>query len=183
MSNLQKNYFEVNGDIQESDIQISGVLSEEGLQIDGTLSESETQIVGSLSSLGMRGFSAYEIAVKNGYVGTESEWLDSLKGRNDGLFYSYDNAVTYAKTNKDAYIGQSITVIDKDKDAVTVYVISNSKMELSSVGGASHIQDYNAFVNKPKINDITLSGNKTTDDLNLRVESLSNEDIESIFRI
>lgn len=27
-----------------------------------------------------RGLSAYEVAVKNGFVGTEKEWLDSLKG-------------------------------------------------------------------------------------------------------
>ncbi len=27
-----------------------------------------------------RGFSAYEIAVQNGYAGTEAEWLESLKG-------------------------------------------------------------------------------------------------------
>jgi hypothetical protein len=31
---------------------------------------------------GKDGLSAYEIAVKNGFVGTESEWLDSLKGEN-----------------------------------------------------------------------------------------------------
>ena len=29
---------------------------------------------------GLTGFSAYEIAVKNGFVGTEAEWLESLKG-------------------------------------------------------------------------------------------------------
>lgn len=29
---------------------------------------------------GPQGFSAYEVAVKNGYVGTEQEWLASLKG-------------------------------------------------------------------------------------------------------
>lgn len=29
---------------------------------------------------GDRGYSAYEIAVQNGFVGTESEWLESLKG-------------------------------------------------------------------------------------------------------
>ena len=28
------------------------------------------------------GLSAYEIAVKNGFEGSESEWLDSLKGEN-----------------------------------------------------------------------------------------------------
>ncbi len=31
---------------------------------------------------GKDGLSAYEIAVKNGFVGTESEWLDALKGEN-----------------------------------------------------------------------------------------------------
>ena len=31
---------------------------------------------------GKNGLSAYEIALKNGFVGTESEWLDSLKGEN-----------------------------------------------------------------------------------------------------
>jgi len=30
--------------------------------------------------LGGRGYSAYEIAVINGYIGTEEEWLDSLVG-------------------------------------------------------------------------------------------------------
>lgn len=29
------------------------------------------------SAIGARGYSAYEIAVQNGYVGTEAEWLDS----------------------------------------------------------------------------------------------------------
>ena len=33
---------------------------------------------------GKDGLSAYEIAVKNGFVGTVSEWLKSLKGA-DGL--------------------------------------------------------------------------------------------------
>lgn len=29
--------------------------------------------------VGPRGFSAYEVAVQNGFIGTEQEWLDSLK--------------------------------------------------------------------------------------------------------
>ena len=32
------------------------------------------------STRGPAGLSAYEIAVKNGFIGTEQEWLDSLKG-------------------------------------------------------------------------------------------------------
>ena len=32
---------------------------------------------------GAPGKSAYEIAVENGFEGTEEEWLESLKGNND----------------------------------------------------------------------------------------------------
>ena len=35
---------------------------------------------GQLYIVGSRGYSAYEIAVQNGFVGTEEEWLESLKG-------------------------------------------------------------------------------------------------------
>jgi hypothetical protein len=34
---------------------------------------------------GAPGASAYEIAVANGFVGTEQEWLDSLEGEDGGL--------------------------------------------------------------------------------------------------
>lgn len=39
---------------------------------------------------GLQGYSAYEIAVKNGYIGTEKEWLASLKGEPDP---TYDDTV------------------------------------------------------------------------------------------
>ena len=38
-------------------------------------------ISGALSNPLVRGASAYEIAVANGYVGTEEQWLESLQGR------------------------------------------------------------------------------------------------------
>lgn len=37
-------------------------------------------ISGALSNPLARGASAYEIAVANGYIGTEEQWLESLKG-------------------------------------------------------------------------------------------------------
>ena len=37
-------------------------------------------VIGTLGGQLVRGFSAYEIAVQNGYQGTEAEWLESLKG-------------------------------------------------------------------------------------------------------
>ena len=45
------------------------------------------------------GLSAYEIAVKNGFEGTEQEWLDSLKGITDvgeGLEISEDGVLSLA---------------------------------------------------------------------------------------
>lgn len=32
-----------------------------------------------------RGYSAFEVAVQNGFKGTEAEWLNSLKGRDGGV--------------------------------------------------------------------------------------------------
>lgn len=96
------------------------------------------------------------------------------------VFDSYEAATTYASTSTKAYIGQSITVVDNVNDIVTVYVISNSNMELSSVGGSSSISDYNSIENKPKINGITLIGDKSSEDLNIDTVSMTNSDIEAI---
>ena len=49
-------------------------------EIKGTVATT-VNIKGSLAAvLGKNGASAYELAVKNGYTGTETEWLASLKG-------------------------------------------------------------------------------------------------------
>lgn len=52
---------------------------ENAIEIDvdtSTSAEAETE----LEKAGPAGLSAYEVAVKNGFVGTEQEWLDSLVG-------------------------------------------------------------------------------------------------------
>lgn len=50
--------------------------------MDGRIENEVVDIQGSLSLVlrGQDGLSAYEVAVKNGYVGTEAQWLESLKG-------------------------------------------------------------------------------------------------------
>ena len=40
-----------------------------------------TQVTIIAEALGAQGLSAYDIAVANGFVGTETEWLDSLKAK------------------------------------------------------------------------------------------------------
>lgn len=42
---------------------------------------------GTIKSPNIRGFSAYEIAVRSGFIGTEAEWLETLKGK-DGTSIS-----------------------------------------------------------------------------------------------
>ncbi len=45
----------------------------------GVLQAQET-LCGNLSNEVLRGYSAYEVAVQNGFEGSEKEWLESLKG-------------------------------------------------------------------------------------------------------
>ena len=50
-------------------------------QLTGTIQNQTQNLDGHIDGMrGARGYSAYEIAVQEGYVGTESEWLASLKG-------------------------------------------------------------------------------------------------------
>lgn len=54
----------------------------------GTLLFDGSEIKGSSTTTGNDGKSAYEIAVDNGFIGTETEWLESLKGK-DGVVIGY----------------------------------------------------------------------------------------------
>lgn len=44
----------------------------------------EKQIIGKVNTVFQSGESAYQIAVKHGFEGTEEEWLESLKGEPGG---------------------------------------------------------------------------------------------------
>ena len=66
------------------------------------------------SHIGIPGESAYQIAVDHGYVGTESEWLKSLKGA-DG----FSPIATVTQTASGA------TVTITDKNGTTTANISN----------------------------------------------------------
>lgn len=73
-------------------------------------------MMGSVTSIGAqitmdmqtwRGYSAYEIAVQNGFEGTEDEWLASLKGEHG------DDAATITVNRKDA-VDKNITLFGTD---------------------------------------------------------------------
>lgn len=50
----------------------------------GSMRPTNTTIAGKLSNPALVGYSAYEIAVQNGFKGTEKEWLESLKYKPNG---------------------------------------------------------------------------------------------------
>ena len=50
-------------------------------KLSGTLSDKNNGLKGTLSGELVRGYSAYQIAVMHGFIGTEEEWLESLNGK------------------------------------------------------------------------------------------------------
>lgn len=69
-------------------------------------------------AIGADGKSAYEIAVENGYIGTEAEWLESLKGKSAEIL---DYSITTSKL-----ANKSVT-LDKIADGI-IPDIENIKM-------------------------------------------------------
>ena len=69
-------------------------------------------------AIGADGKSAYEIAVDNGYSGTEAEWLDSLKGKSAEIL---DNSITTSK------LADKSVTLDKIADGI-IPDIENIKM-------------------------------------------------------
>lgn len=102
-----------------------------------------------IEAAGPQGLSAYEVALQNGFVGTEQEWLDSLKAE-----ISEDEFKTI---NGESIVGQG-------------------NIEIGG-GGTSN---YNNLTNKPKINNIELNENKTSNDLGLQDKLVSGTNIKTI---
>ncbi len=57
---------------------------------------------------GGNGLSAYEVAVKNGFIGTEAEWLESLRGANGDDGHTPEKGVDYFTESDKAEIVNSV---------------------------------------------------------------------------
>lgn len=86
----------------------------------------------------LSGKSAYEVAVENGFEGTEKEWLDSLVG--------IAGVTPHIGENKNWWIGDVDT-------------------EISAVGEDI---DYANIPNKPSLNGIELKGDLTFEEVGIR---------------
>ena len=71
---------------------------------------------GKLSGLNViNGYSAYEVAVINGFKGTEAEWLESLKGEQ-------------GKPGKDGTNGKDYVLTDDDKAEIASMVVQSARI-------------------------------------------------------
>ena len=134
------------------EIYLRGTLSAPS-NLQGTVSEPLQIMSGVLANSALRGYSVYDIAVLNGYTGTEEEWLESLKGEklqirnNDGLIqWKYETDVNWTD------------LIDLVSD-----------------------RDYEKLINKPMLDNIVLSGNRDLSVNYVRNENaLTNLEIENL---
>lgn len=73
-----------------------------------------------------RGYSAYEVAVRNGYKGTEAEWLETLKGRDGGV--AAVNGVTHDAAGNVKLTAKNMPVSDTDQRTVAEIVAEADKL-------------------------------------------------------
>lgn len=149
------------GELHNSEYVLSGTIQKKQ-NLTGNLSKVK-DVTGSLSGVGIRGYSAYELAVQNGYKGTEEQWLEDLKGEKIQL--KQENNRIYWKYEDDE---NWLFLID-----------------------LAQVNDYNVLVNKPQINGFELKENVSLKDIGAQpsgkyinaedVEVLTNEEIEQMF--
>ena len=80
----------------------------------------EAAIAGVGAIKGEDGKSAYQIAVENGFIGTESEWLESLKG---------DKGDDYTLTNTDKTEIANIVINEYDSSVMEVLGVDENDTE------------------------------------------------------
>lgn len=176
----------ITGNISNNN-KLTGNVSNKGSLL-GSIHSSDN-ISGNIIHTILKGLSAYEIAIKNGYVGTEEEWLESLIGRgidsveltNDGYLTliftkggSYTTPISIkGKNGHSPYIGQNGNWYEYD-DAQDEYIdtgftsaiIIGRGLVHDSVTGEISV-DYNDADNLPSIENVVLKGNKTISDLGI----------------
>ena len=135
---------------------------------------------------GTNGDSAYQIAKNNGFVGSESEWLNSLKGERGLKGDTGDTGPIGpqgepGKPGKDGITPDTSLFATKQelngkqdelKSGINIATINGQDItkggDVTINGGGGGTSDYNTLTNKPKIDGVILSGNKTLDELNIQ---------------
>lgn len=111
---------------------MAGSLTKQG-GLTGNLAKSET-LKGNLANPHLRGYSAYEVAVQNGFEGTEKEWLESLKGSSD--------AEVTVKSITDALNYMPADLEDVEKLSKDVEELKEKEVDLTGYATESYVQSY-----------------------------------------
>lgn len=144
---------------------------------------------GELFKMGTKGYSAYEVAVQQGFKGTVDEWLASLVGPQgpQGIEGPQGPAGTPGKsatiqigsvTTLDAGSQATVTNVGTENEAIFNFGIP--KGEPGSGGGET--TDYIDLLNKPKINNVELNDNKTLDELGIQPKGTYLTSVPSVYK-
>lgn len=110
---------------------------------------------------GKDGESAYRIALNNGFVGSQEEWLESLNGKDgeDGTD-GFSPIITENKDNTDTVYKLDITDVN--------HTFTTPNLKGKDGSGESGTSDYNDLENKPKINNVVVDGERSLEDYGIQ---------------
>lgn len=123
-------------------------------------------------------------------VTKESNVFHATVNKNTGFVYKFDIAVFQQYLNKvkelAAKVAQAISnmtleelkdtnIVDPTDGQIIKYDAETQKWINGEGGGGGGSSNYNELSNKPKINNVVLSGNKTTSDLGINIPTKTSE--------
>lgn len=124
--------------VADSECELVGVVAASGglSGVCGTRPEIAVSILGS----GPRGMSAYEVAVKNGFVGTEAEWLASLQSESYLVYQTHFEfpAVPAQELENSLFIAETEHKIYRwIKDEFRYAVFASDYNEIKTIDGGN----------------------------------------------
>ena len=129
--------------------------------VTGSISPSNISVSGIISQKVLRGLNAYQIAVANGFDGSQADWLQSLRGQS--IQFKAEGLDIYYKYESD----QNWTLL----------------VRIDQV-----LANYSVLANKPSIGGVQLIGNKSLNDLGIQASRegyslVSDEEIERLSNV
>lgn len=140
-----------NGNVKLNENHVLNGTLQSSNKLSGTIFNDREAFKGNLHNAVLRGYSAYQVAVSNGYEGSEEEWIESLKG--ESVVFKQEGSVLYWK-------------YENESDDQYEILLDLSGQE----------KDYSLLNNKPKINEVELNGDMSLDSLGLIGHGLKYDD-------
>lgn len=134
-----------------------------GTDISGEVASQETAIAGISSEENLDGVLANELPLTESVISDNEEMSAALS----------EDAIEAMLTTNDATLNGEVSD--------NTYELTADLQPGTGTGGGEGTNDYTQLINKPKIEGITLVGNKMFPDLNLR--TITNSELEEILKL